>query len=67
MIAKKIEAYLSSRNLDLSLDKVHYSPGKVPFSVGNLDPSSRTIYCFSKKVVFFTMELLLLHGEYVWD
>jgi hypothetical protein len=49
VVAKKFGTYVSSRNLSLSLRKVHYFPYKVPFSLGNLGPSSRTIYCSLKK------------------
>jgi hypothetical protein len=35
--------------------------------LGDLGPFFKDNLLFLKKVVFFTMELLLLHGEFVWD
>jgi len=35
IIVKIFGTYVSLRNLGLSLEKVHCSPGKLPFSLGN--------------------------------
>jgi hypothetical protein len=41
MITKKFRIYVSSRNLSLSLGKIHCSHERVSFSLGKLGPSRR--------------------------
>jgi hypothetical protein len=67
MIAKKIRTYVSQGNLGLSQGEVHCSPGKVPFSLGNLGPSPKKNLLLHGEVVFFTKELFLFQEELTWD
>jgi hypothetical protein len=52
VIVKIFKTYVFSKNLSMSLRKVHCSLEKVPFSLGNMGPSLRKIHCPLKKLPF---------------
>jgi hypothetical protein len=52
VIAKKIGTYVSSKNLGISPKERTLFLRKVPFSLGNLSPSSKKIQCCFEKLLF---------------
>jgi len=70
VITKTFRTFVSQRNLILSSRKVHCSLKEVPFSLGNLGPSTRKIHYslgklyFSPRNFFYSMGILFGIGTY---